>query len=84
MSQTDITPSNATNLASVTDRIMDYECGALGDRDTVLLFADLVKTGMAFSLQGHYGRVAMALITEGVITAEGQVQWDVFNELTDF
>jgi len=39
----------------------------------VCLFADLVKSGMAWSLQGSYGRTATALIKEGWIDREGNV-----------
>jgi hypothetical protein len=55
------------------DQIIDYEDGTLGVEDTVRLFADLVKTGMAWKLQGHYGRTAKALIEAGHISAEGEV-----------
>jgi hypothetical protein len=39
----------------------------------VNLFAELVRTGMAWSLQGHYGRVAHALIEAGYLDREGNV-----------
>lgn len=55
----------------VTNRIIDYECGHLDDRDTLRLFSELVKTGMAWTLQGHYGRTAQALIDDGWLEADG-------------
>lgn len=55
------------------DQIIAYESGELTDQEIVYLFADLVKSGMAWSLQGHYGRTAHLLIREGYIDFEGNV-----------
>jgi hypothetical protein len=50
-------------------RIIDYENGELDEDETVELFQALVDNGVAWSLQGHYGRTAQALIEEGLVTA---------------
>ena len=55
------------------DTMMAYESGELNDAETINFFADLVKTKMAWSLQGHYGRVASAMIDAGFISPEGEV-----------
>ena len=55
------------------DLIIAYESGDLSDYQTVNLFADLVRTGLAFQLQGHYGRTAAALIEAGYIDREGNL-----------
>ena len=55
------------------DKMMAYESGELSDADTITFFADLVKTKMAWSLQGHYGRIASAMIDAGFISLEGEI-----------
>lgn len=51
----------------VVDLIMKYEAGELDDAETVALFQLLVNNGMAWRLQGHYGRTAQALIEAGLV-----------------
>ena len=48
--------------------IIRYETGELTQEDTLALFQHLVETGLAWQLQGHYGRTAKALLEAGVIT----------------
>ena len=55
----------------VVGSIMDYEQGELDDEGTLELFAHLIENGQAWSLQGHYGRTASAMIENGLITREG-------------
>lgn len=57
-------------MASV-DQIVDYENGELSEDETIDLFAELVRTGLAWTLQGHYGRIANAMISQGLIDREG-------------
>ena len=49
------------------ERIIDYEVGELNEEETIELFQDLIDSGMAWSLQGHYGRTATAMIDAGLI-----------------
>ena len=52
---------------SLTDRIMDYEMGDISEKETLELFQELVDTGMAWKLQGSYGRMADYLIEQELI-----------------
>lgn len=67
------------NSKNMMDYIMDYECGTLNDTKTLELFSHLIKTGMAWSLQGHYGRTASSLIENDYITKKGVINWDSMN-----
>ncbi len=60
-------------MKDLTDRIIAYEQGDLSEAETVELFGELVRTGAAWTLQGHYGRTARGMIEQGLITAQGAV-----------
>lgn len=47
--------------------IIEYENGDADDEQTLELLQYLVDTGLAWQLQGHYGRVATALIERDLI-----------------
>ena len=53
--------------------IIEYETGQLTEEAVLKLFAELIKTGKAWSLQGHYGRTATHLINEGWIDENGTI-----------
>lgn len=60
-------------LTALTCDIIAYENGELDEEQVLILFASLIRTGLAWQLQGRYGRTAMAFIDEGIITPEGEV-----------
>lgn len=47
--------------------IMEYEGSDQSPEDSLRLFQYLVDTGLAWQLQGHYGRTASALIEKGLV-----------------
>lgn len=55
-------------MTNAIDKIIDYECGLLSDEDTIEMFQELIDNGMAWTLQGSYGRTAQALIEAGYCT----------------
>lgn len=57
----------------LTTQIIAYEQGELDEAETLTLFAELVKSGLAWQLQGSYGRTAASLIESGRISATGEV-----------
>lgn len=50
---------------NLTEAIIAYENCELDEGETVELFQRLIDNGMAWTLQGHYGRTAVALIEAG-------------------
>lgn len=49
--------------------IIEYEGDEQSAEDTLRLFQYLVDTGLAWKLQGRYGRTATALIDKGLVSA---------------
>ena len=60
-------PEGTKEADNVGD-IITYEQGELSWEDTLALFQRLVNTGLAWKLQGSYGRMAAALLNAGYIT----------------
>ena len=58
------------NKNELTDKIIAYECGEMNETEMLELFTELVSNGMAWTLQGHYGRTASALIDAGYISED--------------
>jgi hypothetical protein len=56
------------------DLMIEYESGELTDKETLNMFSTIIKQhGMMWSLQGHYGRTASALIEDGWLDKDGNI-----------
>jgi hypothetical protein len=60
-------------MSNLVDSIIAYESGEMTAEEMVYFFAELVKTGQAWTLQGHYGRTAHRLIEMGIIIENGDI-----------
>lgn len=58
-----------TTQLPLVEYLMEFEAGTLNETNTLALFQNLVDTGLAFTLQGSYGRMAKTLLDEGLISA---------------
>lgn len=65
------------NIENLTDKFIQFEEGEMSESEVVSFFQELVNTGLVWNLQGFYGRTAVHLIQEGLVTvpdAEGEVE----------
>lgn len=58
---------------SLISRLDAHESGELSEAQSLLLFAELIRTGAAWSLQGSYGQVAEFLINNEFLTRQGEL-----------
>ena len=54
-------------------QLIEYETGEMNEVDVVNLFAHLIRTKVAWQLQGHYGRTAKSFIQDGLIDEFGNL-----------
>lgn len=57
----------ADRRSSLLNGIIDYENGELDDEQIIELFQELHDTGLAYQLQGSYGRTAWNMLQNGMI-----------------
>ncbi len=69
--------SNAATF-DLVGAIMNFESGQLDDDGVIELFQHLVDTGMAWSLQGSYGRAAKQLLDQGLIRPANSDKKDAY------
>tara|TARA_R110002074_G_scaffold160473_1_gene317965 strand:+ start:1035 stop:1274 length:240 start_codon:yes stop_codon:yes gene_type:complete len=60
----------------LTTAIIDYEDGWLNLGEVVDLFSCLIQTGLAWTLQGSYGRTARHLVDCGHLTSDGTILYE--------
>jgi len=70
------TPINELNAVAVAE---GWEESPLNDALTA--WAYLIRTGLCWQLQGYFGRHAAYFIENGIITPEGDIDWNVVDEL---
>ena len=51
---------------TLTEKILHFEAGDMHDDDLVGFVQELIDTGLAWQLQGMYGRMATYFIMEGL------------------
>ena len=68
-----VAPSKAIVVTSLS-KILAYESGEMSDDEMIEFFQELVDNGAAWTLQGHYGRTAAALIEQGLVTGQNPRQ----------
>lgn len=61
-------------MSTLTEKIIKYEEGELSDREMIGLFQELIDNGQAWTLQGHYGRMAISLIEAGYCMKREEVR----------
>jgi hypothetical protein len=59
-------------MIALVDKVMAWEAGEMDEPQTVEFFQELIDTGMAWQLQGCYGRMAAGLIEAGYCHAAGE------------
>ena len=62
-SRRDLAGDRRDNLLA---RMITWESGLLDGDEAVAMFQELIDNGMAWKLQGHYGRTAVDLIRRGL------------------
>lgn len=70
-------PYNYMNM-SIVDSIIDFENGEMELEEQVELVQKLIDSGMAWNLQGSYGRMAMDFINAGLCTLGPKATRDAY------
>ena len=60
-------------MEDIGGQLIAYEQGELDEEGAIALFSRLIITGLAWTLQGSYGRQAMRFIESGVLSRTGEI-----------
>lgn len=63
---------NDMTSGEMADLLIEHEQGSTSEEEDIRLFQYLVDTGLAWQLQGYYGRTARDMIEAGLITPPGE------------
>jgi hypothetical protein len=69
--------NSSYEACAIIERFADFDPSQEQELEA---WAYLIKTGDCWSLQGFYGREATRLIEQGLISREGEVNWDLVND----
>lgn len=59
-----------TTKKTLIEKVIEWENATIPFDETINLFQELIDTGMAWNLQGMYGRTAERLINAGFCTVK--------------
>jgi hypothetical protein len=80
-----LSPATAPEPRPDVEQIMAYEAGEMNPQEQVEFFAGLIKSELAWQLQGHYGREAAQYIAQGWISEQGEINQDAVDaDLAEF
>ena len=60
------TMAGLAGIPDLVGKICSWESGEMDEDDTVSFFQELIDSGLAWQLQGCYGRTAVSLIDAGL------------------
>jgi hypothetical protein len=61
------------NISNLVDKVIAYESGEMSNNEALEFFSELVKDGLAWTLQGCYGRMAHDLIQNEYLNVSGKI-----------
>lgn len=67
-------------MMGLMNRVIEYQTEDHSLEWNLQFFADLIATGLAWRLEGHFGREAKAYIENGLISVQGEIDWDYYQE----
>ena len=67
----------------IVSEIIAFEAGELDNQGVIELFSKLISSGMAWTLQGSYGRAAHSLIERGYLNPDGSFGPTLVNALEE-